>query len=222
MSAATPGRPSLAQYRLGGRMVPMKSVPQCQTCQSPYRIEIERGLSHGYSYATIRRSILAEDESFSVSTQSMRNHFESGHMPTEVEAVRRNLERRSIQRGADIEHGVDTLVDGMALAEAVVAKTYTALAEGHLAPDLKDGLAAAQMLERFAPVEAAVSTEAYAQAFAVYFDIAARVMNPNQFEQFGRMLQADPTLNALIEKHAAKDPYAVTSTVVQDPHALDG
>ena len=207
----------MAMYKFGGRMYPMTSQPHCHVCNSRYRREIEVGIAQGHSYLSIRNSLKAGDDTFNVSTTSMKNHYERGHMPLEVEAVRRNLERRAIKRGMDVDQGIDSLVDGMALAETVVHKTFAAIQSGEQTPDIKDGLAAAALLERFTPIEQQASTEAYAQAFVVYFDTAQKIMTPSQFEEFGRRLQADPTLRSLIEKYAQDDPYADTSAPSAPP-----
>lgn len=201
----------MAMYKFGGRLYPMTSQPHCHVCNSRYRREIEVGISQGHSYASIVNSLKAGDDTFAVTTTSMKNHYERGHMPLEVEAVRRNLERRALRRGVDVDHGVESLVDGMALAETVVQKTFESIQSGDASPDIKDGLAAAALLEKFAPVEQQASTEAYAQAFVIYFDVAQKIMTPNQFEEFGRRLQADPTLKVLIERYASDSPYADTS-----------
>lgn len=202
---------SVAMYKMGGRLYPMTAQSHCHVCNSRYRREIEVGIANGHAYAAIQTSIKAGDDTFEVSVASMRRHYERGHMPLDTEAVRRKLERRALQRGADLDAGVESLVDGMGLAEAVVQKTFEAIQSGELNPDVKDGLAAATLMERFAPIEASVSTEAYGQAFVVYFDTAQKVMTPGQFEEFGRRLQSDPTLKALIERYASDDPYADTS-----------
>ncbi len=201
-TARRQGGSSLIAYRLGGRDYPLRTVAQCKVCSSPHRFEIEKEIAAGRVYKNIVASLLLEDPDCDLTNKNLNDHYRNGHMPLEVEASRRILERRAEQRGLDVVAGVDSLVDGIALAETVVQKTYEAVQRGEIKPDLKDGLYAARMLETFAPVETGANAEIYAQAFMVYHEVAQMLMPAGQFEEFGRRLSANPTLKALVARYS--------------------
>lgn len=201
-AARRQGGSSVITYRLGGRDYPLRTVAQCKVCSSPHRFEIEQEIASGRVYKKIVESLRIQDEGLDLNVKNLANHYSNGHMPLEQEASRRILENRAEKRGLDTQNGVDSLVDGMALAETVVQKTYEAIQRGEIKPDLKDGLTAARILETFAPVETGANAEIYAQAFMVYHEIAQMLMPAGQFEEFGRRLSSNPTLKALIARYS--------------------
>jgi len=225
-AARRQGGSSVITYRMGGRDYPLRTVAQCKVCSSPHRFEIEKEIASGRVYQRIIDSLLLEDPDHDLSVQNLRTHYRQQHMPLDIEAGRRILERRAEQRGLDVAAGVDTLVDGVALAETVVQKTYEALARGELKPDLREGLAAARLLETFAPAESGADAAVYAQVFMVYHEIAQMLMTPGQFEEFGRRLADNPTLRALIHRYSEahstdEEDDSDIDLVVEIPREID-
>jgi hypothetical protein len=196
-------------YRLGGVDYPLRTVAQCKVCQSPYRFEVEQEIAAGRTYKRIVDSLLVSDPEVDLSVDNLKAHYRNEHMPLQQAASRQILERRATARGLDVAGGVDVLVDGMALAETVVQKTYEAIVAGEIKPDLKDGLAAARIIETFAPSETGADANAYAQAFMVYHEVAQQVMTGGQFEEFGRLLTNNPTLKALMARYSEGNAEAV-------------
>lgn len=217
------GGSSVIAYRLGGRDYPLRSVAQCKVCSSRHRFEVEKEIAAGRVYQRIVDSLLIEDPDCDLSAKNLAHHYRNNHMPLEVEATRRIAERRAEQRGLDVANGVDSLVDGVVLAETVVQKTYEAIQRGEIKPDMRDGLAAARLLETFAPAETGADAATYAQVFMVYHETAQMLMTPSQFDEFGRRLSDSPILKALIarysEGHAIED--AESEEGVEDPNVQD-
>lgn len=195
------GAAALVVYRLGGREYPVRTVGQCKVCQSPHRFSIESEIASGRAYRRIQQDLLLADANCDLSTDNLGDHFRNGHMPMEVEAGRRIMERRARDRGHNIESGIESLVDGMALAEMVAAKTIEALQRGEIKPDIRDGLMAARLLETFSPVEDGIDQNTYAEAFMVFHEVAQGIMTPGQFEEFGRLLGTNATLKALVSRY---------------------
>jgi hypothetical protein len=149
----------------------------------------------------------------------MRAHYRNGHMPLEIEASRRILENRAIERGLDIEKGVRELVDGVTLAETVVQKTYEAIQSGEIKVDVRDGLTAARLLEVFAPAESGADASVYAQAFMVYHETAQMLMSAEQFEEFGHRLASNPVLKALIARYSEGEE-AVEEEILEEDQIM--
>lgn len=208
---AARGRPGIAGYRLGGKTYALKTVPQCAVCTSEYRLDIESAIAKGTPFLTIHREISLRDPDFAVTAQSLRTHYDRGHMPLGTEVVRRTLERRAKERGRDIEAAVDVAVDGVAFAELVLRRSVEMLAEGKIEPTMMDGLQAAKIVEQFAPHEQAAAESAYVEAFMIFHETAQQIMTESQFQEFGRRLGENEALRALLDKYSGDDSATVVS-----------
>lgn len=206
---------SLVQVRIGNTVFDSVYQPSCHTCTHPARMMIEERLVQGHSYRKIadffsekeievdegRRELMPK-----IGYMSIRNHFISGHLPMEKAALRRLSERRAEQIGQSVVDGVDQLVDGYTLSEAVVARTYERLATGIIEPEVKDGLAAAKFLQEIEDRKlGGFDAEAWSQAMTRYFENARMLMPPAMWQQFTMALAADPILKAL-QKRLDPDP----------------
>lgn len=196
---------SLAAYQFNGQIYPLKSVGRCLTCQSPFRVEIEKMIARGVPYARIAQDLDLRQGRNRVSTASMANHFKNGHMPVQQETVRRVLERKARERGESISEAIDARVDGETFAEMILQRTVERVGDGEIAPDIKDGLAAAKLLAELAPHEDAASESDYVAAFMVYHSIAQSIMTESQFAEYSRRLAANPILRALSEKYSGEE-----------------
>lgn len=177
----------------------MKTNRQCKVCMSEHRFDIEEDLIAGRVYKKIHDA-LPEDADISI--RNIKDHYNNSHMPLEQSAVRQIVEARAERMGKRIEDSVDSLVDGMALAEVVVHKTFEKVAAGEIQPELKDGLAAAKFLAEMGEYEeGGADMAAITEAFIVYHEEAEQVMSPEQFEAFGQALAKNPVLKALARRY---------------------
>lgn len=199
------GGASLASYRFGGRTYPFRTVASCLTCQSPYRLEIEEMIAKGVPYSRIVTDLDLTAGRNRVTARSMIAHFNNGHMPVESESVRRILERRAVERGQSIEEGVAAIVDGHGFAEIVLEASVQRLASGEIAPTVQDGLNAAKLLETLRPVADGNNESDYLIAFTEYHSTAQQIMTESQFQEFGRLLSANPTLKALLARYNGEE-----------------
>jgi hypothetical protein len=192
---------SIVTYRLGGENYTLHSAPGCLVCASPARLDIEMSIVRGNTYASIERHLPAGS---GVSAHNIRSHYAAGHLPLQVEVMRRLLERRATEIGRDIQDGVDDLVDHVSLAREVVRATYERLASGELQVDVNDGIAAARLLAQIGDGEDSTDRAAWVEAFMAYHDTARSLMGPELFAQFQRSLSRNPVLQALQERHQAR------------------
>lgn len=177
---------------------------------------IEEKIILGYSYRSIEDlysdtdMVLEQGESPQwlprVGRMSIRNHYAAGHMPIEAAEMRRITENRARSISRAVEDG-DTLVDQVSLAEAVLARTHERLVKGEIEPEIKDGLAAAKLLQDLDEgTESGVTAEAWTQAMTQYFETARRFMPPGMWHQFTQALTGNPILRAIEQKLAPQDP----------------
>lgn len=186
---------SVMMVRLGGQEYPLETDPKCSVCNSIYREQIEQSIIGGRVFSKITQSL---PEGTGIITAAIKRHSDL-HLLEANAHLRKKLEKRAIARGANIERGEQDLVDELALAEAVVQKTYEAVASGVLKPKLIDGLRAAKLLADYS-VDEGTNTDDLAEAFVEYMDAAAKTMSPEQFAEFNDRLNQNSKLQTLIEK----------------------
>lgn len=188
-------------YRLGGREYPLRSAQGCKTCDSPHRLDVERQIAAGHSYASIARGL---PDDAGLTPANVRAHFAAGHLPLQVEALRRIAEERAESIGRDIEGGVAGLVDQVVLARTVVQRAFERIAAGGVEPEVSDGIAAARLLHQMGVDDQQGDRDLWTEAFMVYHDVARRLMPPEMFARFGEELRVNPILLSLKERHASR------------------
>lgn len=214
MTIVSTGR-SVITYKIGGREYPLITNRNCKVCMSPYRFDIEDYIVKGRVYRKIVEA-LPEDSGLTVA--NVKNHYYNNHMPLDVSTTRAITERRAQRVGKSIEEGVESLIDGMTLAETVVQKTFERIASGEIKPDLADGLRAATLLAQMGEYEqSGVDQHAIIEAFIIYHESAQEFMTPEQFEAFGDALESNPVLRSLAARFdgTGGDGETVSGEVVQ-------
>ena len=197
---------SVVTYRFGGREYPMKTVARCVVCMSPYRFDIEEHVVAGRTYKRIAEMVEGYGEEFAVSSRNISDHYYNGHMPLELASTRQVIEDRARKVGKRIEDGLEALVDGVTLMEAVVQKTFEGIAKGQIEPGVRDGLRAAKLLADMGEYDgASVDQQAYVEAFMVYQEEAQRIMGDEAFAKFGEALGANPVLRALAARYEGEE-----------------
>jgi hypothetical protein len=207
---------SLVKVRIGDRLVDAGFEPACHTCTHPARAEIEQSIVQGHSYRGVasRYSEVEWTEPNGKTVQlprvgweSIFTHFKNGHMPVGAEAMRQIVERRAEQIGAkQYEQQVTQIVDQVTFAQQVLTKTQERLISGDIAPEVRDGLAAAKFLQDMEDKsQTSLDAEAWSEAMQRYFEIAQRIMPPEMWEHFTRALSSDPILLAISQRVSEQD-----------------
>lgn len=206
---------SIITYRIGGREYPLKSVRNCKVCMSPYRFDIEEAIVAGRVYKKIVDSL---PDGHDLTVENVKKHYYNDHMPLSVSATREIVERRAQQVGKRIEDSIESLIDGKTLLDTVVQKTFEAVAAGEIKPELADGIRAARILAALGEFDqSGLDQHAIIEAFMVYQEQAQSVMTPEQFEEFGNLLEESPVLKAL----AARYEGETVAGEVTESHEVD-
>lgn len=210
MTVAPSGR-SIITYRIGGREYPLKTNRQCKVCMSPYRFDIEEAIVAGRVYKKIVDSL---PEGHGLTIKNVQSHYYNDHMPLAVSTTREIVERRAQQVGKRIEDSIESLIDGMTLLDTVVQKTFEAVAAGEIKPELTDGIRAARILAALGEFDqSGLDQHAIVEAFTVYQEQAQSVMSPEQFAEFGRLLENSPVLRALAARYDGEEEDTSGQTV---------
>lgn len=105
---------------VGGRDYPIKFVPQCDTCTSPARLQIERMLIEGQRRAFIIREVTKIGYDPVPSIDSLYKHIQRGHTSVVAERNQRIIERTAEDLGKAIDESAEQEITQLALARKIV------------------------------------------------------------------------------------------------------
>lgn len=218
-----PGR-ALIKVRIHGREYDAVRDNRCQTCMHPARLEIEEKILQGVPYPQLARLYSGVEWTNADGTtitlprvdwQSIRNHYKAEHLPIEAAVLREIADQRAQELGQRYEEQTTTLVDGYSYAKQVLAITAQSLATGKLQPDVKDGLAAAKLIQEMeSSAQGNVDSEAWSEAMTIFFETAQKFMPPDAWQQFGTALATNPILAAIQQRLAGQSDDVLDAEVV--------
>lgn len=189
---------SISSIRIGKHVYPVKSEPNCVVCQSPHRYTIERDLSHGHSYKSIRQSLAGETPP-PPEEQSIGRHVARGHMTIQQTSQRLMIEQRAEEMGKSIEDGAESLLDAVSVNRAIVEAGFRRLADGELQPSMQDLLTALKLQVQIdaATPQGSIDNEVWMEAMMEYLKIAQRLMPSDMWAAFGAELATSPVMKAI-------------------------
>ena len=121
--------------------------PRCKICKSPHRREIDAALVSGMAQRTVKEYFNAAYGSDYFTDSNVSIHARK-HMTLRDAAVRRIYEEAARREGIDLALAEGYLRTKRAFYENVVNEVSTLMQAGAINPEVRDGLAAAQLLEK--------------------------------------------------------------------------
>lgn len=196
------GRPgSVVMIEVNGQRYPMKTVQQCRTCMSPYRLEIEQAVLEQRSYQKISDAVADRDPGTlpNPSYQSIRDHVNKGHMPIGPTAERALVEARAQQIGRDIENYAAGLADYVSVNQIIIQRGMDRLARGELKPSMAELLTAIRMQHSIETAsDDGVDAQAWQEALVAYMEVAQAFIPQEHFQAYGAALAQHPVLRAMM------------------------
>jgi hypothetical protein len=192
---------------VNGQKYPMKTVPQCRTCMSPYRLEIEQAVLEQRSYQKIADAVADRKPGVHPNPgyQSIRDHVNKGHMPIGPTAERALVEARAKDIGRDIETYAAGLADYRSVNQIIIQRGMDRLARGELKPSMAELLTAIRQEHAMeTATDSTVTEEAYQQAIIAYMEVAQAFIPPDRFQEYGQALARHPVIRALMSGQAPK------------------
>lgn len=192
---------SAVTYRLGGRSYSMRTASKCKVCQSSYRVEIEKALIRSYGYTAIHRS-LPEQAQAALTIRNIQEHAHK-HLPLGEGVRRAVVEARAHEIGLDVEGAETALIDHISFAKTGLQKVFEGIADGTLEPDVKDGIAFAQILAKIEDrAGEGLDLEAMYQAFLVYTEAINAVCDEGQVQNITTYILGNPMMRGLLKRSA--------------------
>jgi hypothetical protein len=200
----------MVQVQIGERTYPAHYSARCPVCNHPGRGLIEERILTNDSYVSIAAWVSDVDtvtiEGIEVrwpplTTTQLSHHFNSNHCPVDARVLKELSEQRAEQLGVDYNELTGPFVDHLVYAKMVLLQGQQRLARGEIKATMRDTLAAARLL---ADIESAAEGEdgmdqlqAYADAMEQYFLTVQRIVSPEQWQQIGTALEANPVLKQI-------------------------
>ncbi len=150
----------MAQFSAGGRQANVPVVPvgsgggqfeivaaRCKVCQSPHRREIDAALATGMAQSTVKEFFNTAYGSDFFTANNISLHARK-HMSIRDQGVRRIYEEAARREGMDIAVVEGFIRTRRAAIDQVINEALTLMQAGTINPEVKDLLAAIQMLEK--------------------------------------------------------------------------
>jgi hypothetical protein len=195
---------------INGQRYPMKTIPQCRTCMSPYRLEIEQAVLEQRSYQKIADAVADRDPGTlpNPGYQSIRDHVNKGHMPIGPTAERALVEERAKQIGRDIESYAAGLADYRSVNQIIIQRGMDRLARGELKPSMAELLTAIRLEHSMeTSSEQGVDAQAWQEALVAYMEVAQKFIPQEHFQAYGSALAQHPVLRAMMT--GSREPRAL-------------
>jgi hypothetical protein len=192
---------SVVMIDVGGRKYPMRTVSQCRTCMSPYRMEIEQAILEQHGYMTIANALVGRESGRlpNPGHQSIRDHVLKNHMPLGPTAERALVEERAKQIGRDIETHTAGLADYASVNQIIVQRGMDRLARGELQPTMSELLTAIRMQHAIeSTTEDGLDAAAWQEALVAYMEVAAQFIPQENLHAYGQALTRNPVLKAMM------------------------
>lgn len=208
----------LTYIEVRGRRYPTRHVPNCMTCRSIHRHEIEAALINGQTYASVVRDVAEQFDYHSPlgtpTYNSVLSHARRGHMPLPYLVQRRAIEARAKELRKSVEEGEHNLIDGQIVARAVMERGYEMLNSGSLAPSMRDLLEAARLERDIASLQSEdgqMTEESWRAALTAYIEIVRQYVSPQVFQQINQAMAVSPALAKISQQR--RSPQTVEGRV---------
>jgi predicted transcriptional regulator len=194
--SAVTSAPALIMIRIGHRMFPLKSEPQCRTCQeTQHRLHIETALIEGYGYGEIARSL---GPYVTLTARHIRRHVRNGHSALELIDMRARMELHAYQAGIDVTTS-KSIVTTAAIIDEVVHQGFRKMTAGELEIKTSDLLKATAMKQEIEKLTGQLLDVNFAADAMHRLSELARELahSDEEFEQWKDYIQDDPQIQAM-------------------------
>lgn len=207
---------SMVMTRIGGKDYPMRSVPNCKTCQDPNRMFIENELIRGRSYKLIAEALesMPAGGMGHPTADGISDHIRNNHLPLGVATQRRLIERRAKEVGKSIETSDDDLIDYVTVNQMIVSRGFERMQDGEINPDVAEVLAASKFLYQVEQAAGGgVDEQVWRDAMLAYMEVARDFIPAERWAEYGQALSRNPVLRAMA---AQAEQRAITAGEDED------
>lgn len=184
---------AMAEVKIGGKVYPVVSRPNCRTCQHPDRLHIEHQIMSGVSYTAVAEWA-ADQEAGHLpppGPDALATHAKA-HMGIPGRVQRAIIDRRAKDLTLDADDAM--AADYVTLARLLVKTGLEGLADGTLKPQLSDVLAAARFLGEHDSADDDQDIAAWRETLMTYMEVAHRYIPHTAWSAFHDELSGHPNL----------------------------
>lgn len=184
-----------------------RTIPQCHTCQSPYRDQIEEGIASGLSATTILSHLksftpVSGEEAIAFpSAESIASHRKNRHLSLTHELRQAMLDQHRKAVGENLNEDEDVIVEKTLVARMIVQRGYEMLRDGEVDPSINEVIAASRLLYQLdKDMEENIDVQIWKDVLMVHMDTASRYIPIDMLSAYGREIEQHPIMLALREK----------------------
>jgi hypothetical protein len=181
---------------------PVVTIPQCETCNHPYRLWIEQQVLKGRSYSAIARSLPPDEEGHKLDRRSISNHAKE-HMALDQAVIRAEMEEEAELLGQNIEEGVKGAFTNRGALKTLIHRAFEDAMAGVTTVEPRDLI---QMIKLYNEMESNVSLQATEES-----KMAVRIMRD----------AVENVLNELLPEEQAKEIKAAIVVEIRRLRSLD-
>jgi hypothetical protein len=208
--------PSLMEYEgTNGVRYPAKFEPKCNTCQSPYRFDIEKGIASGGHATKLAEwvSDMPRGHKEHPGVDSILNHMRE-HTPIRQMASQAIIDKQMDLTQRSVGDSVESLIDGITFAKLVIQRAAEGLAEDKDV-SVQEGLAAAALVKKFEDdMGQGINEMIWRDALYAYMDVVFPEIPHDRREAVTRALENHPTMKAMVEERRRANGEVVQGEVL--------
>lgn len=186
--------------------VPLITERRCKVCTHADRIYIEDAVHTGVKFS---RMVERLEDPTSITYWNVRDHFRNGHVKQSKEQVLDTIWKRAEEQGITPEEYAENQATHIQAVDLVVNKFLYELQDPTFMPDMKEGLAAAKLMQELQVGAEGNTYDAHdmfvtLSIFMRYVQTILMGYAPEQhhaaMDDLRRMLESDPILKVLAAK----------------------
>lgn len=207
---------SVVMVEVNGTVYPMRTESRCFTCQSPYRLEIERLLCAGASYQSIADTMQGRPQGPEPhpGRANLRHHVTAKHMPLGRTIQRALIEEQAAEIGANVEVAATSLINHIAANRMIMQRGMERLVSGEMEPTVAETQAAIRFEHAVQQsLGEDLGSAEWQAALMAYMEVASKFIPQAQMGAYGQALSSHPVLGALVGGSRKAIPGTVVDTV---------
>ena len=204
-SPRTPPIQSEVIYRIAHTDYPMRVFPNCDTCNSEFRPEIEHMVLMGFGWKKIAEVL---PDFAGLTHAKIQRHWSRGHMPLPEAQRRAVIERRARFKKISTTDADLPLVDPWIVQNAIMQKGFELLMTGQIVPDVKDLISATKEVTNLEQIQAADQI-LNGESINEIIESARQKMDPEKFMEWCIEMRFNPAMNLYKEQEEITDAEVI-------------
>src|ERR1017187_10211710 len=152
---------------------------RCHVCTHPHRLFIEQMIVKAYGYKAISEAIPEVEGVPKPDRRSISKHLSRGHMPLELQTIRRTLDEEAVLLQQNVEEGARGAVTDRGMLKVLVRKAYELAQSGSIAIEMRDVIQMIKLLNYMDVKSSTGKADEYERDFGLFLQAIRNVTDEN-------------------------------------------